>query len=78
MKNATATALLAQMNAGAVSSEEIVRACLDRAGRLSRLNVFVHLDAERNPRPGPGDRQAAEGRTSRSGRWRACRWRSRT
>src|SRR4051812_2869399 len=46
MKNATATALLAQMNAGAVSSEEIVRDYLDRAERLKRLNVFVHLDRE--------------------------------
>jgi aspartyl-tRNA(Asn)/glutamyl-tRNA(Gln) amidotransferase subunit A len=43
---ATATALLAEMNAGSVSSEEVVSAYLDRADRLGRLNVFVHLDRE--------------------------------
>ena len=42
----TATALLAQLNAGAVSSEEVVRACLDRAESLKRLNAFVYLDGE--------------------------------
>src|SRR3954470_3087908 len=46
MKHATATALLAQLNAGAVSSEEIVKGYLDRAEGLKRLNVFVHLDRE--------------------------------
>jgi aspartyl-tRNA(Asn)/glutamyl-tRNA(Gln) amidotransferase subunit A len=46
MKNATATALLDQMKSGAVTSEEIVRGLLDRAERLKRLNVFVHLDPE--------------------------------
>jgi aspartyl-tRNA(Asn)/glutamyl-tRNA(Gln) amidotransferase subunit A len=43
---ATATALLADMNAGSVTSEEVVSAYLDRADRLGRLNVFVHLDRE--------------------------------
>ena len=47
MKSATASALLAQMNAGAVSSEEIVQGYLDRARRLDRLNVFVHRDDEK-------------------------------
>jgi aspartyl-tRNA(Asn)/glutamyl-tRNA(Gln) amidotransferase subunit A len=47
MINATATSLLAQMNRGEVNCEEIALACLERASRLSRLNVFVHLDAER-------------------------------
>src|SRR4051812_22454546 len=42
----TATGLLAQLNAGAVSSEELVRSYLDRAERLGRLNVFVHLEPE--------------------------------
>jgi aspartyl-tRNA(Asn)/glutamyl-tRNA(Gln) amidotransferase subunit A len=42
----TATTLLAQLNAGAVSAEEVARAYLDRAERLQRLNVFVHLDPE--------------------------------
>jgi aspartyl-tRNA(Asn)/glutamyl-tRNA(Gln) amidotransferase subunit A len=43
---ATATGLLAQLNAGAITSEELARSCLDRAGRLSRLNILVHLDEE--------------------------------
>ena len=42
----TATGLLAQLNAGAVSSEELVRSYLDRAETLKRLNVFVHLEPE--------------------------------
>jgi aspartyl-tRNA(Asn)/glutamyl-tRNA(Gln) amidotransferase subunit A len=46
MTSATASGLLAQLNAGAVTSEEIVRGYLDRAERLKRLNAFVHLDAD--------------------------------
>jgi aspartyl-tRNA(Asn)/glutamyl-tRNA(Gln) amidotransferase subunit A len=42
----TATGLLAQLSTGAVTSEEVVRSYLDRAARLDRLNVFVHLDPE--------------------------------
>ena len=43
----TAAALLAELNAGAVSAEEVARAYLDRADRLDgRLNVFLHLDPE--------------------------------
>jgi aspartyl-tRNA(Asn)/glutamyl-tRNA(Gln) amidotransferase subunit A len=42
----TATALLVQLSARSVSSEELARSCLDRAGRLQRLNAFVHLDPE--------------------------------
>jgi aspartyl-tRNA(Asn)/glutamyl-tRNA(Gln) amidotransferase subunit A len=42
----TATALLARLNAGSVSSEEIVRSCLDRVDGLRRLKAFVHLDPE--------------------------------
>ena len=42
----TATGLLAQLNAGEIRSEELVRAYLDRAERLGRLNVFVHLEPE--------------------------------
>src|SRR4051812_47444007 len=42
----TATGLLAQLNAGEIHSEELVRAYLDRAERLGRLNVFVHLEPE--------------------------------
>jgi aspartyl-tRNA(Asn)/glutamyl-tRNA(Gln) amidotransferase subunit A len=46
MTAATATGLLALLNAGAITSEELARSCLDRAGRLSRLNILVHLDEE--------------------------------
>ena len=42
----TATGLLAQLNAGEIRSEELVRTYLDRADRLGRLNVFVHLEPE--------------------------------
>src|SRR6516162_6938305 len=42
----TATSLLAELNAGDVSSEELVRDCLDRAERQKRLNAFVHLEAD--------------------------------
>ncbi|MBV8611452.1 MAG: Asp-tRNA(Asn)/Glu-tRNA(Gln) amidotransferase subunit GatA, partial [Singulisphaera sp.] len=42
----TATGLLAQLNAGATTSVEVVRGYLDRADRLGRLNVFVHLEPE--------------------------------
>ena len=66
MKHATATALLAQMNAGAVTSEEIVRGYLDRAERLKRLNVFVHLDREHVLAQARADRRQAQGR--RAGR----------
>ena len=47
MNNATATTLLARLNAGEIRSEELVRHCLDRAEALKRLNAFVHLDLER-------------------------------
>jgi len=43
---ATAAGLIAQMNAGVVSAEEVARAYLDRAEAFKRLNAFVHLDAE--------------------------------
>ncbi|MEO6809267.1 MAG: Asp-tRNA(Asn)/Glu-tRNA(Gln) amidotransferase subunit GatA [Isosphaeraceae bacterium] len=44
----TAAALIAQMNAGTVSAEEVARAYLDRADLLNdRLNVFLHQDADR-------------------------------
>jgi aspartyl-tRNA(Asn)/glutamyl-tRNA(Gln) amidotransferase subunit A len=46
MSTATATALLAQLDAGAVSSEEVVRSCLERAEGMKRLNAFVHLEPE--------------------------------
>jgi len=46
MNSATATALLADLEQGAISSEEIVVGLLDRADRLKRLNVFVHLDPD--------------------------------
>jgi aspartyl-tRNA(Asn)/glutamyl-tRNA(Gln) amidotransferase subunit A len=42
----TATSLLAELNAGSLSSEELVRDCLDRAERQKRLNAFVHLEAD--------------------------------
>ena len=40
------TLVVITANAGAVSSEELVRGYLDRAESLKRLNVFVHLDRE--------------------------------
>jgi len=42
----TAAGLLASLNAGEVTAEEVARHYLDRGGRLGRLNVFVHLDHE--------------------------------
>ena len=42
----TARALLAQLNAGAVTAQEVAKSYLDRASKHSRLNVFVHLDPE--------------------------------
>jgi aspartyl-tRNA(Asn)/glutamyl-tRNA(Gln) amidotransferase subunit A len=36
--------LMAKLNAGELSSEEVVRQLLERSDRLKRLNVFVHLD----------------------------------
>jgi aspartyl-tRNA(Asn)/glutamyl-tRNA(Gln) amidotransferase subunit A len=42
----TATSLIAELNAGAVSSEALVRSCLDRAEAVKRLNAFVHLEPE--------------------------------
>ena len=42
----TATVLLAQMNAGAITAEEVTRAYLDRADRLEpRVKAFLHRDA---------------------------------
>jgi len=43
----TAASLLALMESGAATAEEVARAYLDRAGRLDgRLGVFLHRDAE--------------------------------
>src|SRR6185437_11665887 len=42
----TATGLLARLRSGEVTSEEVVRGYLDRAERLGRLNVFLHLDPD--------------------------------
>jgi aspartyl-tRNA(Asn)/glutamyl-tRNA(Gln) amidotransferase subunit A len=47
MSHDTAVSLLARLNAGETTSEEIVGSLLDRAERGRRLNVFVHLDVER-------------------------------
>ncbi|WP_337173483.1 Asp-tRNA(Asn)/Glu-tRNA(Gln) amidotransferase subunit GatA [Paludisphaera sp.] len=47
LKDATVTSLLAKLEAREVSSEELVRAYVDRAGALGRLNVYAHLDADR-------------------------------
>ena len=77
MNSATATALLADLKRGAISSEEIVKDLLDRADRLKRLNVFVHLDREQILKQAQEiDRQRRSG--ARLARWRVCRWRSRT
>ena len=43
----TAVALLARLNAGETTSEEILGTLLERARASQRLNVFVHLDEER-------------------------------
>jgi aspartyl-tRNA(Asn)/glutamyl-tRNA(Gln) amidotransferase subunit A len=45
--NDTAAAMLARMEARETTSEEIVVALLEQARRAERLNVFVHLDANR-------------------------------
>ena len=45
MTRTTAVSLLGRLNAGEVTSEELVRQLLERSDRLNRLNVFVHLDA---------------------------------
>jgi aspartyl-tRNA(Asn)/glutamyl-tRNA(Gln) amidotransferase subunit A len=42
----TATSLLAALNAGSLSSEELARDCLDRAERQKPLGAFVHLEAD--------------------------------
>ncbi len=46
MSQDTAVAMLARMESGEVTSEQIVRSLLDRADHERRLNVFVHLDAD--------------------------------
>ncbi len=46
LNRATAATLVAEMTAGTVSAEEVSRGYLERAGRLGRLNAFVHLDEE--------------------------------
>ncbi|QEH33378.1 Glutamyl-tRNA(Gln) amidotransferase subunit A [Aquisphaera giovannonii] len=47
MNSPTATSLLTSMKKGETTSEEVVKGLLDRAERLKRLNVFVHLDPDR-------------------------------
>ena len=42
----TATGLLAELNAGTITSEELARSCLDRAETGKSLNAFVHLDPD--------------------------------
>jgi aspartyl-tRNA(Asn)/glutamyl-tRNA(Gln) amidotransferase subunit A len=42
----SSVSLLAKLSAGELTSEEIVRQLLERADRLKRLNVFVHLDPD--------------------------------
>ncbi|MGE3820958.1 MAG: Asp-tRNA(Asn)/Glu-tRNA(Gln) amidotransferase subunit GatA [Isosphaeraceae bacterium] len=46
MTPATAHGLLAQLNAGDLTAEEVARFYLDRAEKLRGLNVYVHLDPE--------------------------------
>jgi aspartyl-tRNA(Asn)/glutamyl-tRNA(Gln) amidotransferase subunit A len=43
----TASTLLAEMNAGKITSEEVVSSLLERSQREQRLNVFLHLDPDR-------------------------------
>jgi aspartyl-tRNA(Asn)/glutamyl-tRNA(Gln) amidotransferase subunit A len=44
--NSTALGLLARLNSAKISSEEIVRALLERSRGARRLNVFLHLEPE--------------------------------
>jgi aspartyl-tRNA(Asn)/glutamyl-tRNA(Gln) amidotransferase subunit A len=43
----TACALLQELGAGKLTSEDLVQSLLERARSLERLNVFVHLDGDR-------------------------------
>ena len=43
--------------------------CSSGRDREKRLNVFVHLDAERHPRPGPRRRSPQRKPASRRDRW---------
>jgi aspartyl-tRNA(Asn)/glutamyl-tRNA(Gln) amidotransferase subunit A len=47
MNSTTASGLLSRMHRREVYCEEIVQAYLERASKLGRLNVFVHLDPDR-------------------------------
>ena len=49
----TAVSLLAKLNAGEITSEEIVRPLLERSDRLNRLRVFVHHRFRQGAGPGP-------------------------
>ena len=47
MTGSTAVALLAQLNSGAITAEEVTRAYLDRADQLEgRIKAFLHRDAD--------------------------------
>ena len=78
MNNATATALLAQLNAGAVTLRG-GRPRLPRPRRAARSGSTCSSTSTAStswPRPAPSTPGARP--ASRSGRWRACRSRSRT
>jgi aspartyl-tRNA(Asn)/glutamyl-tRNA(Gln) amidotransferase subunit A len=46
LTRSTARELLAELNAGKITSENLVRGYFDRVQSLGRLNAFVHLDQE--------------------------------
>ncbi len=50
------------MNAGETTSEESSAPCSTGPTEQKRLNAFVHLDVERDPRPGPRRRSTQESR----------------
>ncbi len=49
LTRSTAVALLRELNAGTVSSEEVIRAYLDRANQFEgKVHAFLHRDADRS------------------------------
>ena len=78
MTTDTATALLARMNAGETTSEEIV-ALAARPRRAARAAQRLRPPRPgADPRPGPRRRRTRQGRRAARARWPACPSRSRT
>ncbi len=75
----TAAQLAAAIAAGEVSAVEVTDAHLARIGAVDdQLHAFLHVAADRRPGRGPRAWTTCARRASRSGRWPASRWRSRT